>query len=196
MKRTGFFLILCILMFGGQCFAQKTGENLKKGISYLNAGKIDKAIEYFEQLTKDEPDNSMAFFYLGNAYLKKGNITGAKECYEKAGQIDPSNATFHYNLGLVNLMQKDTDKALEEFTLVKKMEPRSLLAKKADEEISAINRGSRAMQLLKMWKEKETLLLSEKAKEETAMVRSGGQLPAGMGMPGKAPNPVKPQKQI
>ncbi|MDR3542902.1 MAG: tetratricopeptide repeat protein [Desulfosporosinus sp.] len=72
---------------------------INAGISSYSNANYTKAIEYYNNVIKIDPNNGVAFNNLGNVYfrgLSKPNI--ALTYYEKATQVEPS-----YNYGWLNL---------------------------------------------------------------------------------------------
>lgn len=72
---------------------------INAGISAYSNANYTKAIEYYNNAIKIDPNNGVAYNNLGNVYfrgLSKSNI--ALNYYEKATQVEPS-----YNYGWLNL---------------------------------------------------------------------------------------------
>lgn len=70
------------------------------GESYFMAGKVDKAIDVFNQLrTVDNSARSYAF--LGLSYRNLGRFDEAKTYFQKGLQLDPHSASCSYNLGFI-----------------------------------------------------------------------------------------------
>ncbi|MDR3600454.1 MAG: tetratricopeptide repeat protein [Desulfosporosinus sp.] len=89
---------------------------INAGISAYSNANYTKAIEYYNNASRLEPNNGVAYNNLGNVYfrgLSKPNI--ALTYYEKATQVEPS-----YNYGWFNLalcLQKLGDKAGAKITI-------------------------------------------------------------------------------
>lgn len=68
---------------------------LNSGILHLEQDSISKAIETFDLLTKVDPANPVAKFYLGLCSEIRGDTSSSIQYYEQALQLDPnySNAT-------------------------------------------------------------------------------------------------------
>jgi len=67
------------------------------GDSCLRVGKIERAIEVFETMTRMEPDSPVFFGYLGNAYVAAGEYGKAEVAYTRAGDIEPTETHTFYN---------------------------------------------------------------------------------------------------
>ncbi len=63
------------------------------GFDLIKSGKVKEAAARFEAGLKNDPDNAMATFYLGEAYLALKQADKAKAQYEKALKLDPFGAT-------------------------------------------------------------------------------------------------------
>jgi tetratricopeptide (TPR) repeat protein len=71
------------------------------GLALMDAGRLDEAIEQFEQALRVNPDFAEAAFDLGLAWGKAGNLPEAIRHYEEALRIRPDFAQAHNNLGAV-----------------------------------------------------------------------------------------------
>lgn len=85
-----------------------------------SAGDKDAAIKGLEQLTKDDPNFSVAWLDLGMVYEQEGNTDKAKEAYTKAAEVDPNDeygAKTRANQRLVSISAQEgntlTDEAAE-----------------------------------------------------------------------------------
>jgi len=67
------------------------------GNACLRAGRVDRAVEVFERLSRRESDSAAYFCLLGNAYVAAGRHEHADEAYEKAIAIDPPEAAVFYS---------------------------------------------------------------------------------------------------
>jgi len=88
-----------LAMAGGNSSARKshhaaTSGSLNAGISNFNRGYIAKAIPCFEQATRQNPKNEMAFLWLARATQKQGtpaDFQRAKSAYQNVLNINPNN---------------------------------------------------------------------------------------------------------
>ena len=60
------------------------------GIKAFNANQMDKAFGYFDQVVKDYPERSDAYYYRGLVYLNRGKHAEAKADFQKVLQLDPN----------------------------------------------------------------------------------------------------------
>jgi len=63
---------------------------LNMGIKAFNANQMDKAFGYFDQVVKEHPERSDAYYYRGLVYLNRGKHAEAKADFQKVLQLDPN----------------------------------------------------------------------------------------------------------
>lgn len=61
-----------------------------QGVNLWNAGKIDEAIQAWEQATKADPKHAAAHYQLGLGYLNKGKTQEAAKALETYLQLEPN----------------------------------------------------------------------------------------------------------
>ena len=87
-----------------------------KALSAEEEGDLATAQNYYENATKCEESNPVAFFNLGNIYYNQGNIANAADQYLRAVQGDPYYIEAWNNLGnsLIDLeLPKEARRAFE-----------------------------------------------------------------------------------
>lgn len=103
----------------------KTGNlaNYYAGISYLNIGKFDKAIEYLENFSSDDKIlKSLSIGAIGDAYSQKNNAKSALEFYIKASENSKNEFTtplFMLKAGKTALALGQKADALKYFEFIK-----------------------------------------------------------------------------
>ncbi|MBN2372423.1 tetratricopeptide repeat protein [bacterium] len=88
---------------------------LDDGMGYLIIGQYDRAIEEFQKIINDDPDNMAAYFHLGWAYEEKGDIGQAEVFFKKVIEIDPGHSDVYNHLGLIQYLRGEWDQALTAF---------------------------------------------------------------------------------
>jgi tetratricopeptide (TPR) repeat protein len=84
-------------------------------VSSERNGDYDHAVELFETLLKQQPDNGPALNYLGYMLADRGErLDYAKKLIEKALEISPDNGAYMDSYGWVLYKQGDYDQALKE----------------------------------------------------------------------------------
>jgi superkiller protein 3 len=104
------------------------GENfsidyLKKAGEYIQEGNITGALEEYEKLLEEFPDNPLIYQCLGNLYEDQGNFKEALSNYEKALNIEENLPFTRNNLGLLYVKTGQLDKAISEFKAAIEMCP-------------------------------------------------------------------------
>ena len=77
-------------------------NNLAEAFNLMNTGKIDKAIDLFENLTNKYPKTARAFHLKAFAYSQDNNFKKALESIEHAKSISPDNLDI--NLDYANIL--------------------------------------------------------------------------------------------
>jgi tetratricopeptide (TPR) repeat protein len=96
--------------------------NYYAGISYLNSGNFQKAIDYLEDFsTEDNLVEAVSIGAIGDAYLELGNKDKAANYYEKAAKNDNefTAPTYLFKLGLLQEDMGKTKDALENYQIIK-----------------------------------------------------------------------------
>ncbi len=81
------------------------------GALLLEQGKVDEAIEHFQEALRLQPEYADAHVNLGNARRERLETAEAVESYEEALRIEPRNARAHNNLGEACLELGDASRA-------------------------------------------------------------------------------------
>jgi tetratricopeptide (TPR) repeat protein len=182
----GKHFLAILLLVCGIAIAAPLSDSLKKGIFSLESGEYREAIALLEKARQEQTSDTYVYAWLGNAYLRAGMLDKAKESYESALKLDPQNQSIRYSLAYVSLLQRQDEKALEEFAFIKKTAPRTEAGKLSDLRIQEIQRDLQEQKLIIQWREKE---LEEKAKKEKADTKEEEEgVDAREGMEGMPPD--------
>jgi protein O-GlcNAc transferase len=98
-------------------------EHLKLGNVFLEQGKLEAAVECYQQALKIRPDYADAHHNLGYAFKLQDNLEAALECYQQALKIRPNYAQTHNNLGIVLHKQGQVRAAIECYQQALKINP-------------------------------------------------------------------------
>src|SRR5439155_1201721 len=93
------------------------------GTALTFAGRLDEAIDQYQQALKIRPDYGIAHNNLGNVLLGRGNPGEALEHFREALRLDPSNAEAHYNVGSVLRSRGDLSEAAGQFREALQLKP-------------------------------------------------------------------------
>jgi tetratricopeptide (TPR) repeat protein len=80
-------------------------------------------IESFKQAIKIDPDLAEAHNNLAVAYGKSGKYKEAIDAFKQAIRINPDYSEAHFNLGIAYLILKDNGSALEQYEILKNLDP-------------------------------------------------------------------------
>lgn len=77
-----------------------TKELFNNGLSCLNLGNLKKALGFFEQVLKIDPNHKEALLKKGHIFGKIGKYELAVNCYDKVLQLESENILSLINKGL------------------------------------------------------------------------------------------------
>lgn len=85
------------------------------GLSFLWSGEYNKALPYFEEAVKKNPNYAEAYFFIGYCKHELHLYKDAIEAYKKSIKINPNEANAYYNLGLIYQNLKQYKESIEFF---------------------------------------------------------------------------------
>ena len=97
---------------GGQPAHHRADVNDEMGIRLVTQGRLDEAIDVFEQLLRDSPNDPAAMSNLGNVLRMNGRLEEAAVHLREAVRLSPDDAEGHYNLGIVHRDQRLLEEAV------------------------------------------------------------------------------------
>lgn len=95
------------------------------GLSYVEKGDFDKAIETLKKGIELAPDYPSVYNSLGEAYYHKGQLQEAERMFKKAMDLSPNFFEAHNNLGVLYRRMNLVDKAIGEFKIAINLIPNS-----------------------------------------------------------------------
>jgi len=115
-----------------QAVKEDADTHYNLGVAYKEMGLLDDAIAEFIMTPEDESKFIQSRYMLGLCYMEKGEyrnaigeIQNALDYSESMGEeSDEDLIGMHYDLGLAYQGAGSTDKALEEFLIVSRTNPR------------------------------------------------------------------------
>jgi tetratricopeptide (TPR) repeat protein len=103
---------------------EEAAESLyAKGLAFLWKEDYRKALPYFEEAAQKNLSYAGAYFQIGYCQAQLGKYVDAFEAYRKAIQIKPDFVLAHFFLGLMYLDVRDGNRALEEYRILKDLDP-------------------------------------------------------------------------
>ncbi|MBI2091315.1 MAG: tetratricopeptide repeat protein, partial [Deltaproteobacteria bacterium] len=85
------------------------------GNALVRQGRIDEAIESYQQALALEATSGAAHYNLGNLLAKQGDLKAASTHYEQAVRLSPDFPEGYWNLGNLLMQQGDLEKAIAVF---------------------------------------------------------------------------------
>ena len=86
-------------------------------------GNIKKAHSLYEQIIKQQPNNSLAYYQLSAIDYEQRNIASAIEYCQKAIELSPKNHWYRAQLAEIYLQTKQYDKAAEQYKEIINLQP-------------------------------------------------------------------------
>ena len=80
---------------------------------YLRTDRKDKAAEQLEALSRDNPSNEQAYYFLGNIAYQEKRLTDAVDYFERALMLKPEFEPVYYRLAELKLALNKPQEALE-----------------------------------------------------------------------------------
>ena len=94
-----------------------------KGNIYLNMGKIENAIQCYQEVLKIDDEIAQAYINIGCAYVNNKRPKDGIPFLEKAVKLNPKVASIYSNLGNAYYMMGNKEKSLEYFDKAEKLDP-------------------------------------------------------------------------
>jgi TonB family protein len=100
-----------------QTYAQQTDRDLYEGL--FQQGEFDKAVLVLKRLTKQNPTDGQAFYFLGLSYIRLEHEKDAVKALEKAKEISPNSAMIRTALAYAYLLRNDKRASNEAYEALK-----------------------------------------------------------------------------
>jgi tetratricopeptide (TPR) repeat protein len=99
------------------------GAALEAALEAHAQGRLDEAIELYQQVLVLDPQNKFAYYNLGLIDQTQGRIDAASEEYQQALAVDPEFAPAMFNLAIVRSEQGNVDGAIGLYRRVIEVNP-------------------------------------------------------------------------
>jgi tetratricopeptide (TPR) repeat protein len=103
----------------------RTGLRCKIGFLFLEKGLHDDALEVFEEVLKDDPNNALAYEGKGRIMLAGENLDKSEECFTMALRYNPKLWRAHNFLGLTYDRRLKFEAAIAEYQKAIALRPNS-----------------------------------------------------------------------
>lgn len=95
---------------------ESPGDDLfRKAASFFFQKKFDMAESLLQQVIDREPENALAYSYLGDIFLIKQRYDGALDLYRKSIGLNPDAGDNYFRMGQAYYYKKDGDQAIYYF---------------------------------------------------------------------------------
>ncbi len=100
----------------------KTGL-LERAGKAMHEGRFIDACAAYREMIRLDPNDAIAYRYLGVALAKSGKLTEALQDYDHALQLDPNSAAIHYSMGILLIQTGKEEAAIEHFREASRIDP-------------------------------------------------------------------------
>jgi tetratricopeptide (TPR) repeat protein len=100
--------------------------------AYSSYNKFNNAERECQKAIFLDPDNIRAWNVLGNAYKNQGDSSSAVNTYLNAINVNPANKVAHFKVAMIFALDRDYDKAIPHFELLRILGPESPAALACD----------------------------------------------------------------
>ncbi len=108
----------------GQANHPRMAEQLcRKGYVFSIDGKDVKALDYYLERTREEPDNSMVWHGLGYCYNGMNRLNDTLGTYQKGLLVNPDNALLHFHLGKFYVLAERLEDAEHAYLEMTRLDP-------------------------------------------------------------------------
>lgn len=91
-------------------------EDLSLGISAAKEGDYNSAIDFLTSSIEKNPNNSVAYYFLGKSLHKVGLDSESEQNYRKALELNARYPEVHYSLGVLYASQGNYREAIDSYT--------------------------------------------------------------------------------
>jgi serine/threonine protein kinase/Flp pilus assembly protein TadD len=98
-------------------------DNYLHGISLLEEEKFDSAVPVWQRLSKEDRQDPVRWFLLGNALAGSGRLADAESCYTAVIALQPKALSGYFNRGMCRYQQHKLQDARDDFTLALQLRP-------------------------------------------------------------------------
>ncbi len=100
--------------------SKEAKEFYDKGYECSNKEEYKDAVKWYKKSVAADPKFVEAYDNMGAAYRRLGDLDNAKKCYNKSIELYPQGNMAHQNLGIVYWIEKNYEKALEQYGIMQK----------------------------------------------------------------------------
>lgn len=129
MKKSKIFIIfitifVSISILGQQKSIEKESDTFKKAVKYFFQKKFEMAELLLQQELKANPENQLAYSYLGDIFLQRQQYDTAISLYKKSLDLNPQNAQDHFRIGQAYYYRNLPNSAINHFLTAYRIDKR------------------------------------------------------------------------
>lgn len=109
------FIIFLLISTNALSQGSREGTLFERASRSFFQKNFDMAEHLLKEVIKNEPQNALAYSYLGDIYLNKKQYDGALNLYLKAVEIDPSPAENYFRMGQIHYFRKNGELSIENY---------------------------------------------------------------------------------
>jgi tetratricopeptide (TPR) repeat protein len=102
---------------------QISPQKTEKFIRQLKQGKVDQAVQFANEISRQDPDNPVGYAMLGDALKQKGEFEKATSFYRYSLQKNPQQPGLYLALGEAYMLTGENSKALDSYSQALYMAP-------------------------------------------------------------------------
>lgn len=121
------FIIIFAIVLGGWFGTWQ--REMQSGNEEYRRGNYEAAMNAFQQVVRQKPDNPLAHYNLGTALYKRGQFKMAAAAFQASLLTGESRAATYYNLGNAQFQSGELDKAIESYRHALRLTPTDADAK-------------------------------------------------------------------
>lgn len=95
--------------------AKDNNDNFKKAIRYFYEKKFEMAELLLQEELQKNPENKLAYSYLGDIFLTKKQYDAALALYQKSLDLDPNDAENYFRIGQIYYYKKMGDLSISNY---------------------------------------------------------------------------------
>lgn len=124
-------MLVALVLLGSiaSCSGEEPAEQERASLALTAAlqahqeGRLDAAVELYEEVLTLEPQNEFAWYNLGLIDQTRGDNARAEERYREAVSVDPDFVAALFNLGVLRTAAGDENEAIEFYRRVIAVQP-------------------------------------------------------------------------
>lgn len=115
-------LLVSCFMIPSSSFSAESDEQFRKAEAYFFQQRFSMAEVLLQEVIKKDPENHLAYSYLGDIFITNNRYDAAINVYRKAVEINPGSAENYFRLGQAYYRKKMGAEAIKYFDMALQMD--------------------------------------------------------------------------